>query len=240
MDRTRLNDLIQSDLDGALTAAERAELARLLLQDPDARHLRDQYGRLDRLLRDIPQAEPPSSLRAAILAGSAPSPQQGSPRRAQRAWPLYGVAAAVLGGLLIVGIGYFLRDGPVPGTELQGSLVAAGEPGAIAPQDRWSIRAEGVEVKAWLRRDGPGATLELELSAAVPCEVIARFDPAATSLVGDPGDLHLTAASGQVTIHSTTGSQAYELDFSRAAPVELQLRSGGRLLAEGRLSVTAP
>ena len=31
MDSTRLHELIQSDLDGALSAAERAELARLLL-----------------------------------------------------------------------------------------------------------------------------------------------------------------------------------------------------------------
>jgi anti-sigma factor RsiW len=52
----RLRDLIQADLDGALSAAERAELARLLLQDPEARRLHGQLQRTDQLLRDIPAA----------------------------------------------------------------------------------------------------------------------------------------------------------------------------------------
>jgi anti-sigma factor RsiW len=67
----RLHELIQADLDGALSAAERAELARLLLQDPDARRLHGQLQRTDRLLRDIPADEPPAGLRDAVIAGSA-------------------------------------------------------------------------------------------------------------------------------------------------------------------------
>jgi hypothetical protein len=37
-----------------------------------------------------------------------------------------------------------------------------------------------------------------------------------------------------------TGSRVFVLDFSGAGPIQLQLRSGGRLLAEGRLSVSDP
>ncbi|MDH4260712.1 MAG: hypothetical protein OEW16_10500 [Gammaproteobacteria bacterium] len=241
MDSTRLNELIQSDLDGELSAAGRAELARLVLQDPEARRLRDQFGRLDQLLHDIPQTEPPSSLRAAILAGGpSMSDRPGASGRRQYGWPPYRVAAAILGGLLIVGIGYLLRDGSAPGADLQGSMAAAGGPGAIAPQDHWSIRAEGIEASASLRRIGEGLRLELNLSATIPCEVIAKFDPATTTFVGKPADAHLAAASGQVTVQSATGIQAYVLDFSRAAPIQLQLRSGGRLLGEGKLSVGAP
>lgn len=240
MDSTRLHELIQSDLDGALSAAERAELARLLLQDPEARRLHAQFGRLDRLLRDIPLAEPPAGLRAAILAKPVMSSRPGSPRRVQRAWPLYGVAAALLGGMAIVGIGYLLSDDRTPGANLQGSVVAAGGTGTSAARDHWTFQAEGVEASASLRRAGEGIRLELRLSATRPSEVIAGFDPATTSLVGKPAGVQLNPVSGQVVIRSEAGTRVFLLDFSRAAPIELQLRAGGQLLAQGTLSTVAP
>jgi hypothetical protein len=243
MNRDQLQDLIQADLDGELSVAERAELARLLLQDPEARHLHDEFRRTDQLLRGVLQAEPPASLRADILAAPALSVRSGVPARRHYAWPPYRVAAAVLGGLLIVGISYFLRDGSAPGTDLQGSLGPAAGPGTtglVAPQDHWSIRAESIEVNAALRRDGERLRLELNLSAAMPCEVIATFDPATTTFVGKPDDSRFKAANGQVMVQSAAGSQAFVLDFSGAAPIQLQLRSGGRLLGEGRLSVSGP
>ena len=240
MDSTRLHELIQSDLDGALSAAERAELARLLLQDPEARRLHAQFGRLDRLLRDIPLAEPPTGLRAAILAEPAISPRGGSPQRAQRGWRLYGVAAAVLGGMAVVGIGYLLSDDRTPGAELQGSVVSAGGRGSGAALDHWTFQAEGIETSASLRREGEGLRLELKLSATRPSEIIAAFDPATTALVGKPAGTQPNPVSGQVVIRSEAGTRLFVLDFSRAAPIELQLRAGGQLLAQGTLSTVAP
>jgi len=231
-DKGQLQELIQADLDGELSATERADLARLLLQDPEARRLHNEFRRTDQLLRDIPEAEPPPNLRAAILAGSARSVRPGNPGHRQYGLPLYRVAAAILGGLLIVGLSYLLRDGNAPGTDLQGSL--------IAPQDHWSMRAEGAEVSASLQRDGQKLRLELKLSTTIPSEVIATIDPATTTFVGKTGDAQLTAASGQVTVQPAIGSQTVVLDFSGAAPIQLQLRSGGRLLGEGRLSVSDP
>ena len=102
------------------------------------------------------------------------------------------------------------------------------------------MRAEGVEVSASLRRNGQTLRLELNSSATIPCEVIARIDPATTTFVGSPGDAQLTTASGQVTVQLATGSQVVVLDFSGAAPIQLELRSAGRLLGEGRLSVSDP
>jgi hypothetical protein len=243
VDRDQLQDLIQADLDGELAAAGRAELARLLLQDPEARRLHDEFRRTDQLLRGVLQAAPPVSLREAILATPALTTRSGAPARRQYAWPPYRVAAAILGGLLVVGIGYFLRDDSVPLTSLQGSLDAPGGPGTtglVEPQDQLSIRAEGVEVNASLRRDGQGLRLEVNLSAGMPCEVVAKFDPATTTYIGKPDDARFTAANGQVTVQSAAGSRDFVLDFSGAAPIELQLRSGRRLLGEGKLSVSAP
>lgn len=240
MDNNRLQELIQSELDGALSAAERAELARQLLQDPQARRLHDQYGRLDRLLRDIPLAEPPDGLRAAILAEPASPPRPGSAPRPERPWPIYGLAAAVLGGMAIVGIGYLLMDDRTPGPDLQGSVVPPGQTGAGAIRDQWSIQAEGVKASASLRRAGEGQRLELKLSATGPVEIIAGFDPAATSLVGEPSGVRLDPDGGRVVIEPAAGSWTYELQFSRAAPIELRLRAGEQLLAEATLTTGAP
>jgi len=232
MNKGQLQELIQADLDGELSVTERADLARLLLQDPEARRLHNEFRRTDQLLRDIAAAEPPPGLRAAILAGLAGSARPANPGHRQYGWPAYRLAAVILGGLLIVGISYLVRDGSGPGSDLQGSLVA--------PQDHWSMRGDGVEVSASLQRDGQRLRLELNTLTTVPCEVVARIDPATTTFVGKTGEAQLTAVTGLVTVQPAIGRQAVVLEFSGAAPIELQLRSGGRLLGEGRLSVSDP
>ena len=59
MSSDELQELIQADLDGELSGAGRAELARLLLQDPEARRLHGELRQTDKLLRDIPGEPPP-------------------------------------------------------------------------------------------------------------------------------------------------------------------------------------
>ena len=226
-----IQELIQADLDGELSAAERAELARLLLRDPEARRLHEDFRQTDQLLRDIASAEPPPGLREAILAGPVGTVGRGDrPALRQGRWPAYRAAAVILGGLLIVGLGLLARDADGPAKNLQGSLVAA--------QDRLSLRAEGIEVGASLQRSGDTLRLELDLSTTTACEVIARIDPATTTFVGQTGDVPVTAESDRVSVVPSIGHQAVVLEFSGAAPVRLELRSGGRLLGEGRLSIS--
>jgi hypothetical protein len=243
MDKGQLQELIQADLDGELSVAKRADLARLLLRDPEARRLHNEFRRTDQLLRDIASVEPPPGLRETILSGSAGSVSQANPGPRQYGWPVYRVAAVILGGLLIMGLSYLLIDADVQKPELQGSVGAGMGPdttGTIPPQDHLSMRAEGAEVSASLQRNVQGLRLELHLSTTIPCEVIARIDPATTAILGSTGDAQLDTANGEATVQLATGSRVFVLDFSGAGPVQLQLRSGGRLLAEGRLSVSDP
>jgi hypothetical protein len=233
VDKIQLEELIQRELDGGLSVPERADLARLLLQDPEARRLHHELRRTDELLHEIPVAEPPPDLRAAILAAPSRSSRPADAGRRSYARSFYRLAAVILGGLLIVGIADILlgSDSRRPG--LQGSL-------AGAPQDHLSLRAEGVEASALLRRDGQMMKLELTVSAAFPCEVVARFDPATTTLVGNAGDALVTAAGDLVNARLAAGRRALSLDFSGASPIRLQLRSEGRLLGEGTLAVSEP
>lgn len=229
MDKRPLEEMIQADLDGELVAAERAELARLLLRDPGARRLHDEFRQTDRLLRDIRAAEPPQSLRPAILAASAGSSGAAGAGQRQHAWPAYRVAAIILGTFLIVGLGFVLSSGDRPGKDLQGSL-------GVALQGRVVLRSEGAEVSATLHREGEKLRLELAQSSIMPCEVIARIDPATMSLVGNRADAQASAASGQIRVPFEAGSRIVVLEFSGSAPIALELRAGGRLLGEGMLS----
>jgi hypothetical protein len=237
MTQDRLDDLIQGDLDGALSAAEQAELARLLLQDHGVRRLHGQMKRTDRLLRDIPAAEPPAALREAVRAASA---RPGEVTTRWRRVSTYRIAAAFVGGLLMVGVVYVLSDGRHPGRELQGSVSADAEPAAAAAQSRASLRAEGFEVEATLRREGARLRLEIASTAARPGELAVKIDPAAMSLAGSTGDAPLAAAGDEVTVRLPAGRHVTVLEFSGAAPLRLELRAEGRVVGKAQLSFSGP
>ena len=230
MDRNRLQELIQRDLDGELSHAERGELARVLLQDHDARRLQHEFRRTHDLLRGIPAAETPPGLRAEILAARGLSEHQGETGKRRFNQPFYRVAAVVLIGVLVVGIGDLLRDRNGPTPNLQGSM----QPAA---QDQLILRADNVEVRASLTRHGSKLRLELNSTSAFRSEIIARIDPAMMTFVGNSSAAPLGVAQDRVTIPVAVGSQLDVLEFSGTAPIRLELRSGGRLLGEGKLSV---
>lgn len=231
MDRKRLQELIQADLDGELSHAERAELARVLLQDHDARRLQHEFRRTHELLRSIPAAEAPAGLRAEILAArreAAAEPAAPARRRYNPAF--YRVAAVILAGVLIVGISEILRDKNSPPSNLQGSMQPA-------PREKLTLQADEVEVRATLTRHGTNVRLELNSTAAFQSEVIAWIDPAVTTFVGNSSAAPLGVANDRVTIPVAVGSQLDVLEFSGSAPIRLELRANGRLLAEGKLSL---
>lgn len=231
MDRARLETLIQAQLDGELPPAERAELARALLQDASARRLQEDYVQADRLLRAIPAAEPPPELRAAILAGTAgPAPPRAAGRPALR--PIYRMAAAFLGALVIAGLAYVAGYGRGTGADLQGSLGAAA--GAV------SLQSEGIAVEASLRREARLYRLALRVSAPRPCEVVIRFDPATTSYAGISDGASASVLPGEVTVRLPAGRPAAMLEFSGASPATLELRADGRALGEARLPLSLP
>lgn len=239
MQRARLEELIQAQLDDELSAAERAELARLLLQDADARRLHDDYLRTDRLLREVPAADPPPGMREEILAACAGQVRPAGTGHWRRWAPLQRLVAGAVGGLLVVGLAYMLSDGRAPGSDLQGSVHAGRGteiPAAAAQEMRASLQAEGIQVNALLRGEDGALRLELRSEARVPVEVAVKFDRATTSYDGSPSDTSLDQASGEVVVQLPAGRQRRELDFAGAASLGLELRAGGQVLAAARLA----
>ena len=61
----RMLELLNAEIDGELSAAERAELSQRLLNDPQARTAREELRRTCTGLDALPRAEPPAELRNA-------------------------------------------------------------------------------------------------------------------------------------------------------------------------------
>jgi anti-sigma factor RsiW len=220
----RTVDLIQRDLDGDLSATERAELARQLLAEPEARRLRDELARTDARLRAVPPAEPPVGLRPAILkALNLPADREGTGDGAPGGWSGFRLAAALLGGLVVVGLGYRLVGTGEDLGGLRGSIAEHAAP--TVPADEAALPAAGGTVTARLFHEGGQTRLVIESSALEPVEVVGRYaaSPPAPGLAPQPGE-----APGQFSVVLQAGRTSETLEFAGTGAVRLEVRAGGQ------------
>lgn len=214
-------ELIQADIDGELDGARRAQLARALLADPEARALHDDLKRLSAAFDALPSAEPPPGLAESILAAL---PQQGSVR-AHPGWVEHRWRyAALVAGVLAAGTLVFETvHGPGPDTaEMTGTLAATS---TILDTAALPAGAE-VSGRVDLYRDGAGFGLRFHLDASGPVDaLISSGGP--TFRVRD-----LTAAGSRIdrTVPLTGPISGQEIDVA--------LTMDGRRV--GRLSLRAP
>ena len=131
-------ELLNAEIDGELSATDRAELSRLLLGSPELRAVRDELRLACAELERCPQVEPPAGLREKILAAF-PQAAQGGPTEAlsRLGFALsprtLRIAAAIVGGVLVSAIAFQtsrsvdgVGAGDVTGTMASSAPVAAG------------------------------------------------------------------------------------------------------------------
>jgi hypothetical protein len=159
--------LIHAELDGELTSQQRADLARLLLADPQARALRDELQRLSSRLDAVGQIEPPPQLRDSVLNRLPSFPVATSYRKASFSrWRL----AALIAGLVTAGsVIYMTVQGPAPGSrETVGTMATD----ALTTVDSVAVGSGAVTGRATLYRDKSGLAVGVEVSAAQPVDVL--------------------------------------------------------------------
>ncbi|MBS0396300.1 MAG: hypothetical protein JSR54_16905 [Proteobacteria bacterium] len=163
----RVRELIQAELDDALDAAGRAELAGRLLADPAVRAERESMRRLVAHLEAIPAAEPPAQLSQAVSAAL----QQEHGRRDRISAPAQGwryaaaIAAVGLAGTLAYAI---IHAGRPAVAELAGTLVKS-HPGAAA--NTVQLLSGPVAGRVILTREGERLALRLDLDTQDPVDV---------------------------------------------------------------------
>ena len=159
--------LIHAELDGDLSSQQRADLARLLLGDPQVRALRDELRGLCSRLDGVEQVEPPPHLKDSILGHLPSVPVVAGYRKASLGrWRL----AAMVAGLLMAGtIVYETVQGPTPGSRETAGTMGADTPTTL---DSVALGTGPVTGRATLYRDKSGLAVGLEVSAPEPVDVL--------------------------------------------------------------------
>jgi hypothetical protein len=158
--------LIHAELDGDPSSQQRADLARLLLGDPQVRALRDELRDLGSRLDALGHVEPPPQLKDSILSRLPSAGVTMAHRKASFGrWRL----AAMVAGLLMAGtIVYETVQGPAPGSRETAGTMAADAP-AI---DSVALGTGPVTGRATLYREKTGVAVGLEVSALEPVDVL--------------------------------------------------------------------
>lgn len=158
--------LIHAELDGELDGTRRAELARLLLAEPQTRALRDQMQGVCSRLDAVGQVEPPPQLQESILERLPPAPPARVYRASFARWRLAALFAGVLTATTIV---YETLQGPTPGSRETAGTIAADVPITV---DSVALDGSAVTGRATLYRDKTGLAIGLDVSAAEPVDVL--------------------------------------------------------------------
>lgn len=176
----RTLELLNLEIDGELSASDRADLSRRLLNDPLARAARDDLRRTCDELDAMPVAEPPAGLRERVLAGLPLATNGGGQpsRRFLSSASTLRYAAAFVGGLLVSAIAFeAMRD--QPGISIEETAGTMANPPKLAKgmvADTVKIDLPEVRGKVSLFRSASTRVVEFDLAAKLPVEVAVTHD----------------------------------------------------------------
>ena len=235
MDRERLWSLINQELDGQISPAEKEELGQELGRSDQARHLMEQLRELARELDALKEVDPPEAISPSVMSvvsrvdrSTLPPSSRGLVARLgiSPVW-LYPLAAGLLVGLLI---GNLWRSGSVPSLHLESLYGTIGSDLKWQPLAREAMGHEQVEVS----RFGSQILLEIEVSSPEPLELEFHFDPEHLGLKGlsCPSSCGVRAAAETLSVlPRAPGRHAvlFELPGQSAGSLQLHLRKSGLL-----------
>jgi anti-sigma factor RsiW len=168
-------ELINAEIDGALTGPQRAELNRLLLADPDVRALRDSLTRTCRTLDEMPREEIPAGLHEAIVTGlPVAAPKSHVLRRAAfTGRPLLRYAAAFGGGLLVSALAF--QFGKLDSTELGAGQLAGTIADATHAEARMIVNLDQVRGSITLTGAAEAPQVVTSLESSQPVSIVTRL-----------------------------------------------------------------
>jgi anti-sigma-K factor RskA len=141
----RFEELLGSSLLGELTDEDECELERHLKECPGCRNEMDRVRQTHNLLRQLAASEPPTELKARVLARV----RDETPGRSSGEWWFWGSAAAALLIVAVLGVGLLraITSDPSSGVPLTAT--------ALAPEAGGEVRVEElgenfqVELEVW-------------------------------------------------------------------------------------------
>ncbi len=168
-------ELINAEIDGALTGPQRAELNRLLLADPSVRVLRDSLTRTCRALDEMPREEVPAGLHEAIVTGlPVAAPKSHRLRRTGLTdLPLLRYAAAFGGGLLVSALAF--QFGRLDSAEIGAGQLAGTIADAAHAEARMIVNLDQVRGSITLEGAAEAPQVVTSLKSSQPISIVTRL-----------------------------------------------------------------
>lgn len=217
----RTLELLNGELDGELTPAERQELETRLAGDPAARLMRAQWRQMDQALAAMPAVEPPAGL-SQRWQPAAPKAAPVSPeRRRRRQWLGRGMAMAA--GTLLFAFAVGLSGLGRPGLQHE-ALVGTIMPLPVAAGRSVAVAQPGLQGTISLAPGERGWDLVFDLEASAPVAVSASYDVSVLRLDGYAG-----GDAGTVPFNATPGRIVFQQQGAQHLALHLQPGKGGQI-----------
>jgi hypothetical protein len=243
----RISDLIQADLDGEISAGDKAELEAFLAASEDGRALFEELRSVSQSLDALEQLEPPAYLRHVILGAVKADP---APRGQPRFWArLFSVPALGYAASFVAGVA--LAFAVIDSDQIAGRAFddVTGLVGTVADLDKAgaalavaAVDEDEVAGTVTLRSNGPLLILDFDLSAPDAVEIVARYSDQTIWFNGfaqlESHGTSIAAEAGMIRL-AMSGKRRYAVFLNnpghRPAVIDMQFLAGGALVYETSL-----
>lgn len=240
-------ELINADVDGEISDAEREKLRSYLQSNPEAQQLHTEISGLCQSLDAVEELEPPPHLRHLILDSLKKSSRQEQP--ATSFWksflvapPLHYASMFAAGSLvtfLIVSSNQISDHAFDDVTDLVGTISADIESDGATPSSVINLTDQALAGTVKAHRAGPIMVIDFDLTSVEPVEIIAEFTDRDVWFNGfaqlESDGTSVAAETGRVSMHMT-GKRRYAMYLHNAggdaATINLRFLAAGEVIHE--------
>ena len=241
-------ELINADIDGEISPAQKQELEAVLAANPEAQAMHTELSGLGKTLDELPDLDPPPQLNHAIMA-SVPAPR---PETARENWLLSLIAAPALRYAAMFVAGSLLTLSLISSDQLSDRAFTdvTGLVGTISGEfpegpGVQTTRIDRPEVagRVSLRNSGPLIIVDFDLVSAGPVDIVASYADQTIWFNGfaqleSPG-ASISAESGRVTMQ-IDGKRRYAVFLHNAGDreiaINLQFKAGNDVVYNTEVS----
>ena len=245
-------ELLNADIDGEISSADKSELEALLAASPEAQALHAELSGLSASLDGLPELDPPPHLKHTIMASvpqAKPQQQRGNLLQDLLATPALRYAAVFVGGsvltLSLVSSDQLSDNAFNDVTGLVGTISSEvpDGPGIQTLQ----IDRTDVAGRVTLRSSGPLLIVDFDMVSSVPVDIVASYSDQTVWFNGfaqleSPG-ASISAQSGRVTMQ-IEGKRRYALYLHNAGDrdvtINLQFMVNGAIVYETDIQYAQP
>ena len=237
MNNDKFIELMNRDIDGAISPAEQAELRAFLAGNAGARQQYDELVRINSQFKAVPRVDAPADLKSSImaqipvaLAARTGMQHEGFLKRYAR-WFVpspgsYVVSGAMAGALVMALVFNTLqRESGSQSERFSGTMTPINQPSQKV--DQQTLQTGDATAEVTCERAGEAVTVTIGLSAQTGVAVTLAFDPhqfAVSGMSADSSALGSLQASDGLIKFESDGSQSVRFAFRADTVAEGRIR----------------